>query len=110
MILTFKMFRIGKEQQKELLVWGIVGAIVMRAVFILAGSWILHHFSYAMYFFGLILVFAAVKMLFAGEENEDEPPAVASFLKRILPWDDNISLDGDGASKFFVKSPLDQKW
>jgi tellurite resistance protein TerC len=104
MLLTFKMFRIGKEQQKELLVWGIIGAIVLRAVFIMAGAWILHHFTYALYLFGGLLVVAAVKMLMAGEEEEDEPPAVALFLKKYLPWDDNVAQDGDAkSSKFFIR-------
>lgn len=103
MLLTFKMFRIGKDQQKELLVWGIVGAIVMRACFIATGSWILHHFAYAMYLFGGILLFAAIKMVVSGEEDETEPPAIANFLKKVLPWDDNLTLHGESASKFFVR-------
>jgi len=98
----FKMFRVKKQQQRELLVYGILGAIVLRAAFILTGSWIMHHFHYAVYVFGGLLIFAAIKMLVSGEENEDEPPAVARLLKRLLPMDDTISLDDEESSKFIV--------
>jgi len=62
----------------------------------------MHHFSYAVYVFGVLLIIAAVKMLVSGEENEEEPPAVAKLLKRILPMDDSVSLDDEYASKFIV--------
>lgn len=104
MIMTFKMFKIRKKQQKELLVWGIIGAIVMRAGFILAGSWILHHFWWAMYAFGCMLIVGAIKMV-TSEEDDDKPPAVATFLKKILPLHEDVGgglLDYDEASRFFV--------
>jgi tellurite resistance protein TerC len=109
MIMLFKMFRVKKQHQRELLVWGILGAIILRAAFILTGSWIIHHFWFAVYVFGALLVFAAVKMLLTGEDDESEPPAIAKFLKRILPWDDGVDLDEDGASKFFVRGKHDKK-
>lgn len=103
MIMTFKMFNIRKRQQKELLVWGIIGAIIMRAGFILTGSWILHHFWWAMYAFGLLLIVGAVKMVLS-DDDDSSPPAVATCLRNWLPMHEESVLDDNhDSARFFVR-------
>jgi tellurite resistance protein TerC len=81
----FAAFAIPARYQHRVLMLGIVGALVMRAVFIMAGVRLLESFHPVIYFFGAILLVAAVKML-RGEPNpQPERNLAVRALRRILP-------------------------
>ena len=70
-LLIFKHFRIRPGRQPRVLKLGIWGAVFFRALFIYAGSEILEHFEWAVYIFGLILLYAAYKTMYDDDESED---------------------------------------
>jgi tellurite resistance protein TerC len=70
-LVLFTYFRVSESQQQRVLVWGIIGAVVMRGIFIFAGAALLHRFHWMTYVFGAILLFTGGKMLFRKEEEVD---------------------------------------
>ena len=70
-LLIFKHFRIRPGRQPRVLKLGILGAIFFRALFIYAGSQLLKTFEWAVYIFGVILLYAAYKTMYEDDENED---------------------------------------
>ena len=98
-LVIFSYFRVPEDLQHRVLFWGIVGALVMRAVFILLGVALIHKFHWIMYIFGFFLLYTGFKLVF-GKEKEIEPeknPVLKSFRK-IMPVTDNY--EGD---KFFIR-------
>lgn len=81
-LMIFNVMGIDDENQPHILKWGILSAIVMRVIFILAGVALLHLFHPIIYIFALFLFYAAYKMAF-GKENKIDPDAnrVLLFLK-----------------------------
>jgi len=70
MIMIFYSFNVNKKYYKRVLFWGILGAIVMRFLFIFLSSALIHKFDWVLYIFGALLLFTAVKMFL--NRNEDE--------------------------------------
>jgi tellurite resistance protein TerC len=62
-LLIFRYFRVPREFQHQVLFWGVIGALVMRVIFIVAGISLLHHFHWFIYVFGAILIYSGVKLL-----------------------------------------------
>lgn len=62
-LLLFRALRLGTEQQRRVLLWGVLGAIVLRGVLILAGTTLLGRFAWVQYAFGAVLAFAALRLL-----------------------------------------------
>jgi tellurite resistance protein TerC len=79
-LLIFRHFKVPSELQRKVLFWGILGAIVMRAMFIAAGVTLLGRFEWVTYIFGGFLVYAGIKLFFQGEEQEDPSD---SFITRF---------------------------
>jgi tellurite resistance protein TerC len=82
----FAYFGVPAQYQHRLLFWGVLGAIVFRAIFILAGIGLLEAFHFIIYVFGALLLFTAWRMVTAGTENMD--PAknpVLRLLRRFIP-------------------------
>jgi len=72
-ILIFASFNVEEKYYKKVLFWGILGAIVMRFIFIFLGSALIQEFSWILYLFGLFLLYSGAKMLHeALKNNEDE--------------------------------------
>lgn len=71
-LVVFGYFRVPERLQPRVLGWGIFGALVMRAVFILAGTAALHHLHFTMYLFGAFLIFSGIRLAMRGEEEEEE--------------------------------------
>ncbi|WGL60585.1 TerC family protein [Pigmentibacter sp. JX0631] len=98
-LLIFSSFKVPMKYQHRVLFYGVLGAIVMRGLFILFGAHLLHHFHWIMYLFGGILVYTGIKFLF---DSDDESNSNDSFiirkLKKLIPTTDKI----EGKS-FFVK-------
>ena len=82
----FAYFGIPAHYQHRLLFWGVLGAIVFRAIFILAGTALLETFSFIIYVFGALLLFTAWRMIATGTEGVD-PTAnpVLKVMRRIIP-------------------------
>lgn len=95
----FAYFGVPAAYQHRLLFWGVMGAIVFRAIFILAGTALLDAFHFVIYIFGAILLYTAWRMVRAGSEQVD-PSAnpVLKLMRRVIP----VTHDFDGA-KFFTR-------
>ena len=84
-LMIFSYFAIPAEFQKRALIIGIIGAIVLRAVLILAGAWLLAHFHWLLYVFGAFLVLTGAKMWFAaGKEPSIETNPVLKLLRKRM--------------------------
>lgn len=98
-VMLFTYFKIDEKYQHEVLFWGILGALIMRAIFIFAGIALLEKFDWVIYIFGIFLLFTGFKM-FVQKDHTPHPernPLVKGF-KKIFPVTETMH---DG--KFFVK-------
>lgn len=86
-LLIFGHFAVPVQYQRKVLLYGVLGAIVMRIAMILAGTWVVTHFSWVLYLFGVFLLFTGMRMLVAAEKepNLDANP-VLRFAKKVLPF------------------------
>lgn len=88
-LMIFTYFAVPAEFQKRALIIGIIGAIVLRAILIMAGAWLLATFHWILYVFGAFLVFTGVKMwLAAGQEPSIESNPVLKLLKSRMKISD----------------------
>ncbi len=84
-LMIFSYFAIPPEFQKRALIIGIVGAIMLRAILILIGAWLLAQFHWVLYVFGAFLVFTGIKMwLAAGKEPDVAQNPVLKFLRKRM--------------------------
>lgn len=89
--LIFTSFGIPAVYQHRVLFWGILGALVMRAVMILAGAALIQRFTWTVYLFGGILLLTAVRMLVSEEEDLDpEDNRLVKLARRLLPFTDTL--------------------
>jgi tellurite resistance protein TerC len=85
-ILIFQYFAVPAEFQPRVLKWGILGAIVMRAIMITLGAVLLERYHWIIYVFGVILVVTGVRMFRAGDEKiEPERNPLVRLARRFLP-------------------------
>src|SRR5690606_7637933 len=97
-LMIFTYFGVPPEFQKRVLMIGILGALLLRAVLIFLGAWILSEFHWVLYLFGAFLVYTGIRMWYAGTKEPDfEGNATLKWLRRRM----NISRDFDG-EKFFT--------
>jgi tellurite resistance protein TerC len=80
-LILFRGFRIGHRQQHRALLWGVGGAIVLRAIFIALGVSLLARFSWVSYVFAAILLYAAFRLLKGTSASEALPGWVANLQK-----------------------------
>jgi len=98
-LMIFQYFATPAQYQHRVLFWGILGALILRAVFIATGSALLSNFHWMMYVFGGFLVITGVKMYLQGDEKiEPERNPVVRLFERWVP----ISKAYDG-QKFFIR-------
>ncbi|MDR1610877.1 MAG: TerC family protein [Candidatus Symbiothrix sp.] len=94
-IMIFASFNIEPKYQHRILFWGIIGAIVMRAVFIFAGIALIERFDWVMYIFGIFLVYTGIKMFFEKEDKGEpidlENNKMIKFVKYFFP----ITIDNE---------------
>jgi tellurite resistance protein TerC len=84
-LMIFTYFAVPAESQKRALIIGIIGAIILRAILIVAGAWLLAQFHWLLYVFGLFLVVTGAKMWFAaGKEPDVESNPVLKLLKKKI--------------------------
>jgi len=85
-LMIFTYFSVPPAYQKRVLMWGIVGAIVLRTVMILVGSWLIAQFHWVLYLFGAFLLLTGIKMWWAaGQEPDLESNPALKLLRRVLP-------------------------
>jgi tellurite resistance protein TerC len=85
-VLIFTHFRVPPRAQHRVLVWGIIGALVMRGTMILFGIALVRRFHFVLYIFGLFLLITAARMLFSKHPTLDfRETRVMRFCRRILP-------------------------
>lgn len=91
-LLIFGSLRIPAQFQHRVLFFGVLGAVVLRAFFIIVGARLLHHFHWVLYLFGVILVVTAIKFLF---DKDDQTNVGENWFvrlaKRWLPATDNLN-------------------
>ena len=98
-LMVFTYFAVPAEFQKRVLMWGILGALVLRAAMILLGAWLLVKFHWLLYVFGAFLVLTAIKMwLAAGKEPDLGDNPALKWLRRHL----QVSPAYDG-ERFFTQ-------
>ncbi|WP_316156547.1 TerC family protein [Cupriavidus sp. BIC8F] len=97
--MIFGYFAVPPELQRRVLLFGVVGAIVMRAAMILAGVWLISEFSWILYVFGVFLLFTGVKMLFVSRRA---PDLSRNPIVRFLCAHMRITADYHG-ERFFVR-------
>lgn len=97
-IMIFSYFHVSKAHQPKILKWGIIGALVMRAIFIFAGIELIERFHWMIYVFGVVLVITGLKMAFGGEGKiEPEKNLLVRVLRKFMPVTKRVSGD-----KFFI--------
>lgn len=82
--LIFRYFKIPDEYQHRILFWGILGALVMRAVMIIAGVALVHQFDWVLYIFGVFLIYTGYRMI--RHDDEDIHPENNPVLKIARRW------------------------
>ena len=99
-LVIFNYFAVPEEQQRRVLFWGILGALIMRGIFIGAGVQLIHRFHWLLYIFGGLLIYTGIRVCVVGEHHID-PAAnpVVKALRRFIP----VTSDYQGG-RFFVRN------
>lgn len=98
-LLIFEGFAIQPQYQKRVLSYGILGAIILRLIFIVLGVAIVSKFHWILYVFGIILILSGVKMFFKKEDNTNYKNSIFfKGLKKVFPVTDELF-----GEKFFVR-------
>jgi tellurite resistance protein TerC len=98
-ILIFSYFAVKDQYQHRVLLWGIIGALIMRAIFIFAGVALINRFHWIVIIFGAFMVFTGIRMLFHTETAVDpEKNIIVRFFRKFLPV--SKTMHGD---KLFIR-------
>ncbi len=98
-LMIFSYFHVTKTHQPKILKWGIIGALAMRAVFILVGIELIERFHWMIYVFGGLLVVTGTKMAFGGEEKiEPEKNLLVRIVRKFVPITKRVRDD-----RFFIR-------
>ncbi|OGO07021.1 MAG: tellurium resistance protein TerC [Chloroflexi bacterium RBG_13_56_8b] len=96
----FTYFAVPREAQRKVLLWGILGAIFFRGIFIFAGIQLLERFHFLIYLLGAFLIYTAIKLMTQKEiEVEPEKNPIVRFARKII----RVAPEYDGA-KFFTRT------
>ena len=98
-LIIFRYFAVPEQYQRKVLFWGILGALLMRGLFIVAGVGLINRFHWILYLLGALLIYSGIRLGFAGEHRVD--PAANPAVKALRRW---IPLtDGFAGGHFFVR-------
>jgi tellurite resistance protein TerC len=98
-ILLFAYFKVPQEDEKTVLFWGIIGALIMRGIFIWAGVALVERFHWILYLFGVFLIWTGFQLMRKGEQQQDPSRnIVLKFCRRFLPLTEAYE-----QKKFFVR-------
>ncbi|HZE26903.1 MAG TPA: TerC family protein [Terriglobales bacterium] len=100
-LIIFRFFRVPDPLQHRVLFWGILGALITRGIFILAGVGLIRRFHWIIYIFGALLVYSGIKLMRQGDEeiHPERNPVLRLFRRWVPVTDDYV---GD---KFWVRRP-----
>jgi tellurite resistance protein TerC len=99
MAMIFGHFAVPAAFQHRVLFWGILGALVMRAILIFAGTALIHQFHWTIYIFGAFLLFTGVKMMLASDEEPDfESNRILRFVRKHVKMTDTYE-----GTAFFIR-------
>jgi tellurite resistance protein TerC len=103
-VILFRAFSVPEEHRHRVLFWGIIGAVVMRGIFVAAGSALLANFEWIIYVFGALLAYTGLKLLLKGDSHDspEKNPLFRAF-RRLVP-----ATDGFRGKQFIVKE--NGKW
>ncbi len=87
-VMLFSYFAVPRLYQHRVLFWGILGALLMRGVFIGVGAYVLEQFHWVLYLFGAILILTGIKMMMRQESHSPENNPVLKWMRRVLPLTD----------------------
>jgi tellurite resistance protein TerC len=104
-IVIFQYFKVEPRYQHRVLFWGILGAVIMRAVFIFAGVSLIHAFDWIIYVFGAFLIYTGIKLALPKKDDSFDPEKnpLVKLARRFMP----ITPHFDGGH-FFKK--IDHRW
>jgi tellurite resistance protein TerC len=94
----FSYFRVPMKYQYRVLFWGIIGAVVLRLVFILAGTELISRFDWIIYLLGLFLIYTGVKLIFHDDEFDPEASLVIRISRKLF----RVARENHG-ERFFVR-------
>ena len=98
-ILLFAYFKVPPEQEKTVLFWGIIGALIMRGIFIFAGITLVNRFHWILYAFGIFLIYTGIQLMREGDEKKDPSRnVVLKFCRKFLPLTESYE-----EGNFFVR-------
>ncbi len=100
-LLIFQSFKMNGENQKRILIWGVIGAVILRFLFIYLGSEIVSKFEWVMYLFGAFLVYSGFKMLRSGEDEtmETDNHVVVRYAKKWF----RVAENNPAETRFFIR-------
>jgi tellurite resistance protein TerC len=102
-LVIFQYFAVPDEQQHRVLFWGVLGALILRGIFIGAGVGLIHRFHWLLFVFGALLIYSGIRVCVTGEHQID--PAtnpVVKLLRRFIPVTNEYH-----KGKFFVRKAED---
>ncbi len=99
-ILLFSYFKVPPDQERTVLLWGIIGALIMRGIFIVSGVALMNRFHWILYVFGVFLVYSGFKLMSQGKDEAVDPSRnlVLRLCRKLLPV-----TDGYEGKKFLVR-------
>ncbi len=100
-VLVFQHFKVEDRYQHRILFWGVLGAVVMRAIFIFAGVALIQKFHWIIYFFGAFLIYSGLKLLFEKDGEKETEEVAEGFAVKLVKRFFAISEKYDG-QKFFT--------
>ncbi len=101
-IMIFQKFKVSNENQPDVLKWGIIGALILRAIMILSGAALISKFSWILYIFGAFLIYTAAKIFLHRHDEEEEFNPDDSKLLQVMKKFVPMTKDFDGR-KFFKR-------
>jgi tellurite resistance protein TerC len=98
-LVIFNYFAVPEEQQHRVLFWGIIGALILRGIFIGAGVELISRFHWLLYIFGALLIYSGTRLFFTGDRQVDpEKNPVVKAARKLIPVTKDYQ---DG--KFFIR-------
>jgi len=102
-LVIFNFFAVPEQQQHRVLFWGVVGALVLRGIFIGAGVGLIHRFHWLLFLFGALLVYSGIRVCVMGEHQID--PSANPVVRAFRKWMP-VTEDYHGG-RFFIRNPAD---
>ena len=102
-LMIFNYFAVPEDQQHRVLFWGIIGALILRGIFIGAGVGLIHRFHWVLYIFGALLIYSGIRVFVSGDDPID--PSSNPVVKAFRAWMP-VTPDYHGG-RFFLRNPQD---